>query len=170
MYELQDIIRELKDAVRAGDFMAAQEAVRHAAGETPFTADIASSGLLYSDPEVTILHAVVNSGFISPPHDHRTWAIIGVYHGQEDNLFYRLVGPSRKIEQAGGRNLTEGDVMMLGPQAIHRIANRRNQKLSALHVYGKNIFTIERSKWDPATGTEQPFELKLDSSGRIRAR
>ena len=60
--------------------------------------------------------------------------------------------------------------MMLGPQAIHRIANRRNQKLSALHVYGKNIFTIERSKWDPATGTEQPFELKLDSSGRIRAR
>jgi predicted metal-dependent enzyme (double-stranded beta helix superfamily) len=168
MYRLHDFIRELKDAVRAGDFMAAQETVRHAVGEAPFTADIASSGLLHSSPEVTILHAVVNSGFISPPHDHRTWAIIGVYHGQEDNTFYRLVGPSRKIEQAGEHNLTEGDVMMLGPQAIHRIANHGNEKLIALHVYGKNIFTIERSKWDLATGVEQPFELKLDLRGKIR--
>jgi predicted metal-dependent enzyme (double-stranded beta helix superfamily) len=51
--------------------------------------------------------------------------------------------------------------MMLGPNAIHKIANPRSDALLALHVYGKNIFKIERSAWDPVTGAEGPFDLKI---------
>ena len=40
--------------------------------------------------------------------------------------------------------------------------------LVALHVYGANIFKIERSAWDPVTGKERPFDMKIDGAGNIR--
>jgi predicted metal-dependent enzyme (double-stranded beta helix superfamily) len=110
----------------------------------------------------------VNPGFVSPPHDHRTWAVIGVYDGQEDNVFYRLLPGSRSIEQSGSRNLTQGEVLTLEPDAIHRIANPLSSKLIARHVYGDNIFAIERSAWDPVSGHERPFKLALDAPGQVR--
>ncbi len=131
--------------------------------------EIGSSQLLLSEPGLTVFHTVVNPGFISPPHDHRTWALIGVYNGQEDNTFYRLIGGSRRIEQIGGRNLERGEVLTLDPQAIHKISNPRGDKLIALHVYGENIFEIERSAWDSATGEEWPFKLRLDARGAVRS-
>jgi predicted metal-dependent enzyme (double-stranded beta helix superfamily) len=91
--------------------------------------------------------------------------VIGVYDGQEDNTFYRLVDNTRAIEQAGGRTLQERDVLMLGQNGIHKIANPGGETLVALHVYGKNIFKIARSAWDPVTGIERPFDMTVDSRG-----
>ena len=31
----------------------------------------------------------VDSGMALNPHEHRMWAVIGMYGGQEDNAFYR---------------------------------------------------------------------------------
>ncbi|HKV56501.1 MAG TPA: hypothetical protein VJN94_17840 [Candidatus Binataceae bacterium] len=169
MYELEDLLRELREALRKDDFGAMQESVRRAVGAKPLTAEIGASRLLHSEPGLTVLHTAVNAGFESPPHDHRTWAVIGVYDGQEDNAFYRLIGDSRVIEECGGRSLCAKDVMMLGPNAIHKIANPRESKLIALHVYGQNIFEIERSAWAPATGLERPFNLRLDARGVVRS-
>ena len=117
-----------------------------------------------------MLHLVVNPRFVSPPHDHRTWAVIGVYDGQEDNTFYRLVYGSRRIEQAGSRNLRKGEVLTLETEAIHKIANQLNNKLIALHVYGKNIFEIERGAdfGIPQLASEHPFKLALNARGRVR--
>jgi predicted metal-dependent enzyme (double-stranded beta helix superfamily) len=103
----------------------------------------------------------VSPGFVSPPHNHRTWAVIGVYEGQEENTFYRLIEGTRRIDQIGSRTLLPGDILTLDIEAIHRIANRLNSKLVALHVYGRNILETERSAWDPATGDERPFKLAL---------
>jgi hypothetical protein len=38
---------------------------------------------------------------ISPPHDHRVWAAVAVYQGQEVNVFYRrsASGLARSVEQ-----------------------------------------------------------------------
>ncbi len=152
MYSLDNLLDELRQAARDGDLPAVADVVRNAIGEMPFVPQVGSSQLLHSEPGLTVLHTVVNPGFVSPPHDHRTWAVIGIYDGQEDNTFYRLVYGSRRIEQAGSRNLRKGEVLTLETEAIHKIANPLNNKLIALHVYGKNIFEIERSAWDPATG------------------
>jgi predicted metal-dependent enzyme (double-stranded beta helix superfamily) len=168
MYTLEDLVTELKESTGKGDFNAVQEAVRHVIAEKPFAADPGKTQILHDEPGLTIVHVAVNAGFGSPPHDHRTWAVIGVYDGQEDNTFYRLVDNTRAIEQAGGKSLQERDVLMLGQNGIHKIANPRGETLVALHVYGKNIFTIERSAWDPVTGLERPFDMKVDSRGGIR--
>ncbi len=169
MYDLEDLLRELREALRNNDFAAVEDVVRRAIAEKPFVPEIGSSQLLHSEPGLTVLHAIVNPGFVSPPHDHRTWAVIGVYNGQEDNTFYRPIGGSRRIEQIGGRNLEKGEVLTLGPQAIHKISNPRADKLIALHVYGENIFEIERSAWDSATGEERPFKLRLGTRGAVRS-
>jgi predicted metal-dependent enzyme (double-stranded beta helix superfamily) len=166
MYTLHNLIKELQQAVSSDDLDAVANVVRRAVRERP-VAQVGASQLLYSQAGLTLLHAVVNPGFVSPPHDHRTWAVIGVYEGQEDNTLYRLKD-NRRIEQCCGLHLSQGKVLTLDADAIHRISNPLNRKLVALHVYGKNIFEIERSAWDPATGSERPFKLRLDNGGMIQ--
>jgi len=170
MYTLEDLVKELKEGLGKSDFNAVQEAARHAVAERPLAAEPGKTQILHDEPGLTIVHVAVNPNFASPPHDHRTWAVIGVYDGQEDNTFYRLVDNTRAIEQAGGRSLGERDVLMIGERGIHKIANPRGETLIALHVYGKNIFKIERSAWDPVTGVERPFDLKVDSRGVVVGR
>jgi predicted metal-dependent enzyme (double-stranded beta helix superfamily) len=94
--------------------------------------------------------------------------VIGVYEGQENNKFYRLIDGSRRIQPTGHRNLMPGEVLTLSDDKIHQIGNPGDGKLIALHVYGRNIFEIDRSAWDLVTGDERPFRLALDSEGRIR--
>ena len=163
MYTLEQLVTELRDPVHTRDFNSVQNAVRRAVSEKPLATDLGRTHVLHDEPGLMLLHTVVGGGFASPPHDHRTWAVIGVYHGHEDNTFYRLVGDTRAIAEAGGRRLAEREVMMLGANAIHKISNPRGDALVALHVYGLNIFKGDRSAWDPATGIERPFDVKLDS-------
>ena len=168
MYDFDQFIRDLREGVKAADFAAVQESVRRALHEKPYTADPARMQVLHDEPGLMVLHTAVGAGFASPPHDHRTWAVIGVYSGQEDNTFYRLAAESRAIEQTGGRSLRDRDVMMLQSDAIHKIANPRKETLLALHVYGLNILNIERSAWDPLTSKERPFDIKI-ARGPIRS-
>ena len=168
MYTLDNLLDELRQALADSDLAAVADVVRRAIREEPMVSQAGSSQSLHSEPGLTVLHTVVNPGFASPPHNHRTWAVIGVYEGQEDNTFYRLVDGSRRIEEIGRRNLRQGEVLTLGIEAMHKIANSGSNKLIALHVYGKNILEIERSAWDLATGNERPFKLALDARGTVR--
>lgn len=168
MYDFDRFIHDLREGVKAADFAAVQESVRRALHEKPYAPDPARMRVLHDEPGLMVLHTAVGAGFASPPHDHRTWAVIGVYSGQEDNTFYRLAGNSRAIEQTGGRSLRDREVMMLQSDAIHKIANPRKETMLALHVYGLNILNIERSAWDPITGVERPFDIKI-AGGPIRS-
>src|SRR5262245_51560483 len=76
---------------------------------------------LYAAPDLTIIHVVWPPGMTVNPHDHRMWAIIGVYTGQEDNAFYRRAPGG--LERAGGRSLAVGDTAVLGRDAIHAVVN-----------------------------------------------
>jgi predicted metal-dependent enzyme (double-stranded beta helix superfamily) len=91
------------------------------------------------------------------PHDHRMWACIGMYGGQEDNAFYRRVPGS--IEAAGGKELPAGDVLVLGDDVIHSVANTRSEFAVALHVYGGDFFAAGRSEWDFDTYEERPRDI-----------
>jgi len=77
--------------------------------------------LLYVSPELTVLNAIWAPGMGLYPHDHRMWAVIGIYGGVEDNALYRR-GPDG-IVASGGRTLRVGDVLSLGSQAIHSVSN-----------------------------------------------
>ena len=80
--------------------------------------------LLHHAPDLTIIHVVWAPGMRLFPHNHLMWAVIGIYVGQEDNTFYRRTGPgARTIDESGGKELTVGDVLLLGDDIIHAVAN-----------------------------------------------
>jgi predicted metal-dependent enzyme (double-stranded beta helix superfamily) len=112
---------------------------------------------LYHAPDLTILRVAWTPGMALNPHDHRMWAVIGMYGGQEDNAFYRRA--SGGLEAAGGKELPAGDVLVLGDDAIHSVANSRSEYAVALHIYGGDFFAGERSEWDFESYEERPRDL-----------
>jgi Predicted metal-dependent enzyme of the double-stranded beta helix superfamily len=112
---------------------------------------------LHNAADLTILRVAWTPGMVLNPHEHRMWAAIGMYGGQEDNAFYRR--SSGGLESAGGKEVTAGDVLVLGDDVIHSVANSRREYAVALHVYGGDFFSGERSEWDFETYTERPRDL-----------
>jgi predicted metal-dependent enzyme (double-stranded beta helix superfamily) len=76
--------------------------------------------VLYRSEDLTVLNVIWPLMTLFP-HDHRMWAIIGIYSGREDNAFYRrdrdFVIPS------GGKELADGAVLLLGDDVIHSVHN-----------------------------------------------
>jgi predicted metal-dependent enzyme (double-stranded beta helix superfamily) len=137
---------------------------------TPRWAEI---GTLYRSPELTILNIIWAPGMYLYPHDHRMWAIIGLYGGREDNVFYRRT--ARGLENAGGKDLGKADTILLGKTVIHAVTNPLRQFTGALHVYGGDFFGVPRSEWDPETLEERPYDVEktkrvfLEANERLRA-
>src|SRR5690606_24889880 len=86
---------------------------------------------LHVSPELTVLKVVWGPGMRIFPHDHRMWAAIGIYGGQEDNSFYRR--SPEGVVPSGGTELVERDATLLGDDTIHAVHNPRNTYTGAIH-------------------------------------
>jgi len=117
----------------------------------------AGLSIWYRSPEVTVINFVWPPLMCLFPHDHRMWAAIGIYGGREDNAFYRRDGGT--IVPSGGKELCEGDVVLLGRETIHSVENPARSYTGAIHVYGGDFVGTQRSRWDADTLQEQPFDL-----------
>jgi predicted metal-dependent enzyme (double-stranded beta helix superfamily) len=107
---------------------------------------------LFHSKTLTILNVVWAPMMTVMPHNHRMWAVIGIYTGREDNIFWRRVhGSPNKIEAAGAKALCETDAEPLGFDIIHSVLNPIDRLTGAIHVYGGDFFGAERSEWDSAT-------------------
>jgi predicted metal-dependent enzyme (double-stranded beta helix superfamily) len=120
---------------------------------------------LYSSAELTILNVIWGPGMTIMPHNHLMWAVIGIYSGREDNIFWRRLPrhDGGRIEAAGAKSLGERDVEPLGPDIIHTVTNPLPRLTGAIHVYGGDFFAASRSEWDPETLLEQPFDMAKNS-------
>jgi predicted metal-dependent enzyme (double-stranded beta helix superfamily) len=96
------------------------------------------------------------------PHNHLMWAVIGIYTGREDNIFWRRLPDedSGRIEAAGAKSLGEREVEPLGRDIIHTVTNPLPRFTGAIHVYGGDFFAASRSEWDPETLLEQRFDME----------
>ena len=119
---------------------------------------------LHHAPDLTILNVIWAPRMTIMPHNHRMWAVIGVYTGREDNIFWRRLPGEEggRIEAAGARSLGERDVVPLGRDIIHSVTNPIPRLTGAIHVYGGDFFEAERSEWDAETLQEQRYECRED--------
>jgi predicted metal-dependent enzyme (double-stranded beta helix superfamily) len=165
MFEVERFVAECRAALAEP---AAEVAVRdlvarataapsemEAALGTPSRGDIVT---LHRSDELTILNVVWAPGMAIYPHDHRMWAVIGLYGGREDNTFYRRAPEGLVV--AGGKQLDTSDAVVLGRQVIHAVANPLRRFTGAIHVYGGDFFATPRSEWDPETRVERPFDVE----------
>lgn len=116
---------------------------------------------LYQSDDLTVLNVVWAPMMTIVPHNHHMWAVIGIYSGREDNIFWRRIPGARdgRLEAAGAKALCEGDAWLLGRNIIHSVTNPIPRFTGAIHVYGGDFFLpARRSEWDPETLLERPWD------------
>lgn len=167
MIDLETFVEDCKVAIRKDPTHATvAEVVKSAfsdpAAVTNALGEPTASGLtaLYKSPELTILNVVWKPEMMVMPHDHNMWAVIGIYSGREDNIFWRRIkdDPEGRIEAAGAKALGAGDVTSLGKDVIHSVANPIPKLTGAIHVYGGDFFEAERLEWESEGLTSRPWD------------
>ncbi|HET7766978.1 MAG TPA: hypothetical protein VFK92_17975 [Burkholderiales bacterium] len=168
MFDLDRFIADCKAALAADrSHKEVREVVKHAVREPASVMKALGEpkpGLhaLYRSSELTILNVVWGPMMTIAPHNHnRIWAVIGIYTGREDNIFWRRVpGSAGRVEAAGAKSLCEKDAEPLGPDIIHSVTNPIGRLTGAIHVYGGDFFGPGRSEWDAETLLEGPFDIE----------
>lgn len=96
------------------------------------------------------------------PHNHLMWAVIGVYTGREENIFWRRLPNAKggRIEAAGAKSLGLRDAEPLGRDIIHTVTNPLPRLTGAIHVYGGDFYGAARSEWDPETLSERRYDFE----------
>jgi len=112
---------------------------------------------IFRSGELTVLNVALRPGGLSIPHDHRMWAVIGIYEGKETNTFYRRTPEG--LEEANRRTVETGEAMLLGPDVIHAIENPLATPTLGLHVYGGDLLGAERGMWRSEADAESPYEV-----------
>ncbi len=169
MFETEQFVADCLAAVEGDDsHKAAREVVARAVAEPgavlnglgePQRAEVQK---LYNADDLTILNVVWAPYLTIMPHNHEMWAVIGVYTGREDNIFWRRLkdADGGKIEAAGAEALSEKDAAPLGRDIIHSVTNPIPRLTGAIHVYGGDFFAKERSEWDPESLLENPYDVE----------
>jgi len=131
--------------------------------------------VLHRSPELTVFNLIWGPQMCQLPHDHRIWAVIGIYTGREDNIFWRRPAgiPKGRIEAAGAKALSEREAVPLGPDIIHSVINPISRLTGAIHVYGGDFFSVSHSQWDPERLVEEPYDVDrllalFEESNRLR--
>ena len=136
---------------------------------------------LYQASDLTILNVIWAPWMTLLPHNHNLWAVIGIYTGREDNIFWRRLpgDAARRLEASGAKALCEKDTVQLGQDIIHSVTNPIGRLTGAIHIYGGDFFGVPRSEWDAETLAEQPcdgdkmlrrFEQANALTGRLQSR
>jgi len=117
---------------------------------------------LHHGPDLTVIHIVWAPRMRLYPHDHRMWAAIGIYTGHEDNAFFRRDPDApRRLVESGGKDIGAGDVLVLGDDVIHSVANPADRLTGAIHVYGGDFVNQPRSQWGPGPREERPHDMNV---------
>ena len=164
MFDLDRLIADCHEAVTAGpSHKGVHEVVARAVSDPaavvtglgePQRAEVQR---LYCSEGLTILNVVWGPRMTIMPHNHLMWAVIGIYTGREDNIWWRrLPDDRRRIEAAGAKSLGEREVEPLGRDIIHTVS----RLTGAIHVYGGDFFAVARSEWDPETLLERDYDVE----------
>jgi len=117
---------------------------------------MAGLNVFHRSKTLTIFAATWTPQMNLMPHNHLMWALIGIYTGREDNIFWRRT--DGRLQAYGADCLFEGDIAVLPETAIHSVTNPLDRFTGGLHIYGGDFFATARSQWDPETLVEEPSD------------
>jgi predicted metal-dependent enzyme (double-stranded beta helix superfamily) len=120
------------------------EAVADPAGVIAELGEPTKAGVypMHQSDSLTVINFVWAPYMTLLPHNHNMFAVIGLYGGREDNMFWRVLdrenggagqgGP--ELEAAGAQSMGPGQAATMGRDIIHSVANPIAKLTSALHV------------------------------------
>jgi predicted metal-dependent enzyme (double-stranded beta helix superfamily) len=133
---------------------AVRDADRVLAALGPPTA--AGLDVLHRSATLTIFAAHWAPRMSLPAHEHRMWALIGLYTGREDNIFWRRTRGS--LEAYGANVLFAGEVAALPADAVHSVTNPLPRFTGGIHIYGGDFFATPRTQWNSETLAAEPSD------------
>jgi predicted metal-dependent enzyme (double-stranded beta helix superfamily) len=169
MFDLDRFIADCREAVNADpSHKGVREVVARAVADPAAVVTglleprCAGVEALYRSAALTILNVVWGPRMTIMPHNHLMWAVIGIYTGREDNIFWRRLpeADGGRIEAAGAKSLGERDAEPLGRDVIHTVTNPLARLTGAIHVYGGDFYAVARSEWDPETLLERAYDME----------
>ena len=165
MFDKERFIEECRAALKETDAHAAvrelvARAVRQPTQVIQALGEPTRAGVetIYRADDLTILNLCWGPRMKFKPHDHRMWAVIGIYDGHEQNIFYRRA--EHGLTQHGTKELQAKDAVPLGATIIHAVTNPLDRITAAIHVYGGDFFATPRSEWHPETFEEHPYDVE----------
>ena len=176
MFQRDRFVEDCREGVKAGQKAIREivlEAVGDPAGIIAELGEPTKAGVypLYCGSDATVINFVWAPLMTLLPHNHNMFAVIGIYSGREDNMFWRRLpddgkGKGASIEAAGADSIGTGQVATLGRDIIHSVANPIAKLTSALHVYGGDFFSPPepRSQWEHESLIEQPWDMEYTRS------
>lgn len=123
--------------------------------------------LLHCDPleRFSMVSFVWGPGQRTPVHNHTVWGLVGQLRGTEQSEEYRL---RDGVPAAVGRShvLTRGGIDAVSPTIgdWHRVTNTSDGVSISIHVYGGNVGTLHRSKFDETAGRCVDFVSGYDNA------
>ena len=98
MFDTDQFIADCRAAVaEQNSHMAVKELVARAVSDSPSVIkglgepiEAGVNELIVSD-KLTVLNLIWGPMMTLKPHDHKMWAVIGIYTGREDNIFWRKI-------------------------------------------------------------------------------
>jgi predicted metal-dependent enzyme (double-stranded beta helix superfamily) len=174
MFDLDQFVEDCKAAVRQDPtHKTVQELTARAVANPEQVLPVmgepkrAEARTIYRSPTLTILALAWGPHQTIMPHNHDMWAVIGMYGGREDNIFWRRLPDCQdgRIEAAGARSLSARDCVPLGRDVIHSVLNPSMKLNAAFHIYGGDFFDAHRSEWD----TDQLTEREMDIQAAVRS-
>ena len=124
---------------------------------------------LHRGPGLFISAVVWGPGDGIGPHDHRTWGMIGVLDNHIQESRYRIAAGNGSDSQAlvkGSSTLLEpGDISFLTPEVdeIHSLSNSSDRPTVEIHVYGKDLVGLSRSRYDKSGVAHSFASTKYDN-------
>ena len=172
MFQKDRFLEDCKSAVGEGQKAVrdlVMEAVADPTGIVSELGEPTQAGVysLYQADDLTVINFVWAPCMTLMPHNHNMFAVVGIYGGREDNMFWRRIDDGAgsrtdpRIEAAGAESMGPGQVATLGRDIIHSVGNPITKLTSAIHVYGGDFFNPPeaRSQWDHETLVEQPWDM-----------
>jgi predicted metal-dependent enzyme (double-stranded beta helix superfamily) len=154
VFDAEAFVIECQSAANAADSVGAVQEVVAGAIRDGSSIDAAFGTKINRDPDtlfaskdLTVQRILWPGGSWTRPHDHRMWAVIGVYAGEELNRLYERTPGG--ITETGTRPVAKREVLLLDAKAIHSVENPYRELTAGLHVYGGDIIGGERSAWGP---------------------
>ena len=123
--------------------------------------------LYQGDSGLSVTAVVWGVGEHLGPHDHRTWGIIGILDNQLTETRYRRVDDRDRegyavLEKDRVGQFKPGDITLLVPDTdeIHEMNNFTDRPTVEIHVYGQDLRSIDRSRYDLETGKVTGFRTQ----------
>ena len=161
---LPDLVAQIRTAAASPDRSAALRALlQDSQNRKEELADAIASlaedeVMLFEDETCSIWSCRYGSDLVFAPHEHRMSVHIAVYRGAEIEVLYKR--EPGKLRHGGNSIVGAGQVVRLGPEAIHAITGDGVGQSHAIHVYEGPLTRTERSLFDWNTGAEVEFTME----------